>query len=236
MSLIGEEIPARTGDELVRFVRALGKHRYVEGRLHLVHLFAIEAAYEATEAPALGDAAAWAAAVRADRGVDRASKDERLLRTATDAELVSVLTAFWAPETAESGARARAALRARLAEADATVAPDALPFDDEAEEDVFPVLVDAGWELLPLARLEPDRHKGAIDAFEDFEIARFEEESAIPPKAALHELPALGPTELLFPFDPDDHGVRAPFVLWCSGNETYLDYVLRGVLRASKLG
>lgn len=235
MSLFGEEIPARTGDELVRFVRALGKHRYVASRLHLVHLFAIEAAHEASRDPALAEAAAWAERVRADPSIDRTSKDERLARNVTDAELVSVLSAFWAPETAEISARARAALTARLTEADAAIDPTALPFDDEAEEDVFPVLVDAGWELLPLAKLDPERHKGAIDAFEDFEIARFEEENAVPPPTTLHELPAFGATELLFPFDPDDQGVRAPFVLWCSGNETYLDYVLRGLLRAAKL-
>jgi hypothetical protein len=40
--------------------------------------------------------------------------------------------------------------------------------------------------------------------------------------------------ELLAALD-DDGEVRAPFVLWTSGNETYVDYVLRGVLRAAKL-
>ena len=50
---------------------------------------------------------------------------------------------------------------------------------------MFPVLVDAGWELLPLsARSIPERHKGAIGAFEDalaFDVAKFEEENALPP-------------------------------------------------------
>ena len=30
--------------------------------------------------------------------------------------------------------------------------------------------------------------------------------------------------------------LRAPFVLWTSGNETYVDYVLRGVRKVAKIG
>ena len=233
MALNGEEIPARTGEELVRFVRALGAHRYVASRLHLVHLFAIEAACKSTSDPALADAAAWAKGVRGDASIDVASKDERLYRSASDAELVATLAAFWA---APSAPAAQELLASRLASIAAEVpAPPPLPFDEDREEDLFPVLVDAGWELLPLARLDAERHKGAIAALEDYEVARFEEESAVPPVVPLHELPALGSAELLAAFDEDDHGVRAPFVLWCRGNPTYLDYVLRGVLRASKL-
>jgi hypothetical protein len=29
--------------------------------------------------------------------------------------------------------------------------------------------------------------------------------------------------------------LKDDLVLWCEGNETYLDYVMRGVLRAAKL-
>jgi uncharacterized membrane protein (GlpM family) len=67
--VIGEEIEAATGAELVRFVRALGQHRYVAGRLHLVHAFAIEAACAAgsdSEAEALAEAKTWAATVLVD--------------------------------------------------------------------------------------------------------------------------------------------------------------------------
>lgn len=233
MALTGEEIPARTGEELVRFVRALGTHRYVASRLHLVHLFAIEAAWKTTRDPALAEAAAWAEGVRADGSVDVGSKDERLFRSASDAELVATLTAFWASPASAAAAELLSARLAAIGVAPPSPAP--LPFDEEREEDLFPVLVDAGWELLPLAKLDPERHKGAIGAFEDFEVARFEDENAVPPVVALHELPALGATELLAAFDEDDHGVRAPFVLWSTGNATYLDYVLRGVLRAAKL-
>lgn len=233
MALVGEEIPARTGEELVRFVRALGQHRYVASRLHLVHLFAIEAASKSTGDPALADAATWARDLRALGDLDVASKDERLHRRATDAELASVLHAFWA---APSAPAAHELLALRLEAVGVRLAsPPPLPFEEAREEDVFPVLVDAGWELVPLAKLDPERHKGAISAFEDFEVARFEDESAVPPVVPLHELPVLGAPELLAAFDEDDHGVRAPFVLWQTGHEAYLDYVLRGALRAAKL-
>jgi hypothetical protein len=235
--MIGHEIQATDGDELVRFVRALGKHRYVAGRLHVIHAFAIEAAANATADPALDEAAAWAARTLGSGVIDLASKDERLFRRASDAELASVLDAFWA-----AGARttiARDALRVRLEAIDVDVAREAerAPFDEDREDDVFPVLVDAGWELLPIASFDPDRHKGAIQAFGDqlaFDVARFEEENAVPRTVPLHELPLLGATELLAALD-EDGLVRAPFVLWTEGNETYLDYLLRGVLRAAKL-
>ncbi|MBX3260640.1 MAG: hypothetical protein KF782_13185 [Labilithrix sp.] len=226
--MIGFEIGTRSGDELVRFVRALGQHRYVASRLHLVHAFAVEAA---GEREALADAAPWAKRALGSGAIDPASKDERLYRRATDAELVAVLEAFWG---GGAGGAAKARLRERLASIGAAPDERLSPFDESREEDVFPVLVDAGWELLPLAHLDAERHKGAIQAFDDFEVARFEEESAIPPIVTLHELPTLGGVELLAGVD-DGGRARAPFVLWQEGHETYLDYVLRGVLRASKI-
>jgi hypothetical protein len=236
--VIGIEIEARNGEELVRFVRALGRHRYVASRLHLVHAFAIEAACASGEDdPALEEAKAWAERVLSDPEIDRGSKDERLHRRATDAELGAVVAAFW--EDADRRDRASLRLAERLAEIGVEPpAEDALPFDESHEEDVFPVLVDAGWELVPIAKLDPERHKGALEAFEDqlaFEVARFEEENAVPPLVTLHEMPVLGPLELIGALDTDGT-LRAPFVLWTSGNETYVDYVLRGVKRAAKLG
>jgi hypothetical protein len=228
--VIGHEIEDRTGEDLLRFVRALGQHRYVASRLHLVHAFAVEAA--GTGDPALADAAAWAKRALGSPAIDLTSKDERLQRRATDAELCAVLGAFWG----KGSEQARARLRDRLAAVDATPAPyENPPFDEAAEEAMFPVLIDAGWELLPLTHLDLERHRGAIQSFDDFEVARFEEESAVPPIVTLHELPLLGAVELLHAFDPEAGTTRAPFVLWQQGHQTYLEYVLRGILRASKL-
>lgn len=228
---------------MVRVVRALGQHRYVAGRLHLVHAFAVEAACESDDPAvlaALAEAKSWAAGVLASPSIDRASKDERLHRRATDAELVAVLSAFWVP--GEGRERASLRLAERLASIDvAPPDPSQLPFDETREEDLFPVLVDAGWELLALAELDPERHKGVIGAFAEagdpelsFEIAKFEEESAEARDAALEELPAMGAVELLAAIDAEGNA-RAPFVVWTSGHEIYVDYLLRGVRRAAKL-
>ena len=235
--MFGFELDDVTGEELVRFVRALGKHRYVDGRLHVVHAFAVEAAHAATADPALDDAAAWASRV-VSGPIDLATKDERLFRKVTDPELVAVLDAFWSAGERRSVAQDK--LRARLAAIDVDLAVECerLPFDEDREDDVFPILVDAGWELVPIARFDRERHKGAIDAFGDevgYQGAKFDEENAIPPLVHLHELPVLGATELLAAIDDETNKLRAPFVLWQAGNETYLDYLLRGVMRAAKL-
>ena len=238
--MIGHEIDAGSAAALVRFVRALGQHRYVASRLHLVHAFVVEAACASSEFeaddPALAEAKAWAADVLADPSIDRASKDERLQRKASDAELVAVLEAFWS--AGERRERASLALAGRLVEIGAPPPDlDALPFEESSEEDMFPMLIDAGWELLPLSQLDPERHKGAIGAFDDplaFEVAKFEEENAIPSLVTLHELPAIGAVELLAAADGDGE-LRVPFVLWTSGNETYVDYVLRGAMKAAKI-
>lgn len=217
--MIGFELENQTAAGLIRFIKTLGQHRYVASRLHLVHVFAIDAAE-------LPESAAWVAETLAS--VDVGSKDDRLWRRATDAELVAVLTAFW------TGERAPDRLRDHLARLGVEPPVDRMPFDEADEDDVFPVLVDAGWELVPLARLEPERHRGAIESFADFEVARFEEENAVPQELPLHELPLIGPTELLNAFEPDGR-TRAPFVLWQQGHESYLDYVLRGVLKVAKI-
>lgn len=221
---------ARTAAEAARLVRALGRHRYVAGRMHLVHAFAW-----ASLAPsdALAEGQAWAARALGSGVIDIASRDERLWRPSTEEELALVVEAFLAPATAPE---ARAALAAWLERADLPL-PDAEPFDEAAEDDAHPILVDAGWELLPLAALDPDRHKGAIQAFGApilFEAARFEEEESVPPPVYLQELPALGPLELLRGSDASG-ALTSELVVWAQGHPTYHEYVLRGVRRAAKL-
>ena len=51
--MIGFELPAEDIDAVTRVVRALGSHRYVAGRLHMVHAFAFASAYEGTANEAL---------------------------------------------------------------------------------------------------------------------------------------------------------------------------------------
>jgi hypothetical protein len=231
--MIAIELGTTRVDEALRVVRALGAHRYVASRLHLVHAFAWAAIGD--EAPGvLADGLAWARAALCDASVDMASRDERAWRRSSDAEVAAVLEAFWTPGPRSRAARG--ALRATLERHD-LASHDHAPFDESVEDVIHPIAIDAGWELLSLSQLDPERHKGAISAFGDalaFESACFEEETEIPRRAHLVELPGIGPVELLR--GADDEGTLAePLVIWAQGNATYLDYVVRGVRRAAKL-
>jgi hypothetical protein len=231
--MIAVSLGARRADEAVRVVRALGSHRYVAGRLHLVHAMAFACVGDDADA-ALAEGRAWAKETLARSGVDPASRDERLWRRSSDAEVAAVLGAFWAPDP--RAALARSALRTLLERHD-LAPPEHPPFDETAEDSIHPLLVDAGWELLPLAELDPERHRGAISAFGEpiaFESARFEEETAMPARSHLYELPAIGPVELLRGADESGE-LASPLVVWAEGDETYVDYVIRGVRRAAKL-
>jgi hypothetical protein len=232
--MIAIDLCATRADEAVRVVRALGAHRYIAGRLHLIHAFALTAIGD--DAPGvLAEGLAWARAVLGQEAIDCTSRDERLWRRGSDAELAAVLESFWTPGPRSHAARAR--LRGIL-DRDGLACPDHPPFDESVEDSIHPMAIDAGWELLGLSELDPERHKGAIGAFGDalaFESACFEEETAIPRPSHLYELPAIGPVELLR--GADDEGTLAePLVVWAQGNATYLDYVMRGVRRAAKVG
>jgi hypothetical protein len=226
------ELSIPNGEAAARVVRALGQHRYVGGRLHLVHAFAF-CALDAS--PELAAAAAWARAVMADASIDKASRDERLFRRSSEVEIAHVLGAFWG--TGPVRERAHARLREHLWAAEIAL-PEHAPFDEAREDETFPVLVDAGWELLPLCSLDPERHRGAIQEFGEpilWDAAVFEEQSRADPAPYLQELPALGAAELLAGAG-EDGALVAPLPVWTSGPEPYHAYVLRGVLRAAKLG
>jgi hypothetical protein len=204
------DLPVDDAGAALRVVRALGKHRYVAGRAHMVHALAAHDLFD------------WARDVVADDEIDKASRDERLVRRVTDEALYAVLAHYWSEET---GAGACDALLERLER----FAVEVVSGEDD-EDDTFPLLVDAGWELVPLAELDAERHRGAIEAFGDrihYDVAKFEEQEHLPPVVHLQELPAIGASELIRGLDP--------FSLWLSGDETYQDYVVRGVLRAAKI-
>jgi hypothetical protein len=202
-------------DVVLRVVKALGTHRYVASRKHLVHALVLDDA--------------WARKVLADPGIDAASRDERLWRVCTEAEVCEVLARHWGEDDT-----ARHELADRLERLDLPL-PNADPFDASGEEDIHPLLVDCGWELLPLRELHPERHAGLLGYYDDpvyLDNARFEEENAIPPVIHLEELPAIGPRELLF---GASHGeLVAPFVVWCAGDPTYHEYILKGVMRIAE--
>lgn len=232
--MTGLELPAETGEEALRVVRALGGHRYVAGHALFVHAAAISAAAtDPGSRPALDAAAEWARAVLADPSIDRSSRDERLVRRASREELVAVVGAFWVSAAREGVAEE---LERILHDVDRGAA-DRTPFDEGREDEIFPVLVDAGWELSPLTSLDPARHRGAIEAYGE-EIAwlsaKFEEENAVPKPVYLVELPLFGDLELTRAVDAGG-SLTEPLVVWLDGEPTYVDYVVRGVLRAAKL-
>jgi hypothetical protein len=201
--------------------------------MHLVHAFAFASAAQ-EHADVLAEGHRWAEERCGDASLDLASRDERLWRRSTDAEVAALLEAFWVPGERANHSRER--LR-RLLERHELPVPEHEPFDEANEDAVHPLLVDAGWELVSLSELDAERHRGAIAAFGQpiaFESAVFEEETSIPATAALYELPALGPVELLRGAG-DDGALASSLLVWADGNPTYLDYVIRGVRRAAKL-
>ncbi|HEY6458642.1 MAG TPA: hypothetical protein VIY73_00785, partial [Polyangiaceae bacterium] len=113
---------ARHAEEAVRAIRALGGHRYVASRLHLIHAFALVD----LPAVALSDARGWAQATLGDVSLDAASRDERLWRRCTDAELIAVVEGFW---TGAEAVAARASLEDRLAR-HRLFAREGAPFDE----------------------------------------------------------------------------------------------------------
>jgi hypothetical protein len=232
--MLARPLLASTGEEAVRVIRALGAHRYVKAHLHLVHALAFDALAHA-EAPELSDACEWARGVLADSSIEADSKDPRLLRTATPSELCAVLAGFWSASARADVAHERLLERAHGLGLD--VGKSAL-FDEAAEDEIHPVMVDAGWELHFLSELDPVRHRGVVEAYDDpilYESARFEEENAIPKLPLLQELPALGLLELLRGVDADGE-LATPLVLWTEGDDVYHDYVVRGAHKAAKIG
>lgn len=221
--MIAVELGVRGVDEVLRLVRALGSHRYIAGRLHLVHALSLVSIAD-DAGGVLAEARAWAIATAGQADIDPASRDERLWRRCSDLELVAVLEAYWAPGPRATAARGE--LHARLDRHG--MVPESHPAFDEALEDrIHPLVVDAGWELMGLSQLDAERHKGAIAAFGNqfaYQAAILEEETTVPSVPHLYELPAIGPVELLR--GADDSGQLAePFVVWTQGDETYLDYV-----------
>ena len=209
----------------LRVVRAMGKHRYVAGRTHLVHALAV------CDLAIDGDLRRWATDVLADETIDKASRDERLVRRATEEEVCALLDWFWRESTRE---RAADALFERLDAFDVDLRVSSDPWEDD--EDAFPVMIDVGFELLALAELDEERHRGAIESFGeriDYDVARFEEEEHVPRVVHLQELPSIGVSELVRGAERGE--LATDLSVWLSGSERYQDYVIRGVLRAAKI-
>jgi hypothetical protein len=214
------DLPVVCVDEALAVVRALGKHRYVAGKTHFIHVLAACDLLDDT------DLTRWAREIIEDDDIDKASRDERLVRRASDDDICAVLSWFFAEPTS---ARAADGLLDRLERFGVDVS-----VREDAEDDMFPLLIDAGWELLALAELDAERHRGAIEAYGErihYDVACFEEQEAVPPTVHLQELPAFGVSELLR--GARDGELTSALTLWLAGDATYQDYVIRGALRSA---
>lgn len=218
-------MPVRSGSDVVRLVRTLGRHRYLAGSSHFIHPAVLRAV---PPRPELEAAQAWA---RGESSRLAATGPEPMWRGG-DGELVAVLEAFWVDEgRADTGSRLAAELRALGFEPER-----AMPFDESLEAIMTPRLVDAGWEWLAVRELDVGHHAGARGALGGDEIvARLAAiEAAGLGETPLCELPLLGASELLGGVDGD--GALAPgFVVWVDGPPEYVGYVVRGACRAAKL-
>ena len=156
---------------------------------------------DARRGPRLGAAGGRSAA----SGLELASRDERLWRRVHGAPSSSaVLDAYWTP-----GARARGAretLRALPRTPRPRRRPICAPFDEAAEDEIHPLLVDAGWELLASARSTPSatRERSARSGTRSRSkrpASKRRPRSRRRPTSC--ELPAIGPVELLRGADDD---------------------------------
>jgi hypothetical protein len=210
------QAPVSTVAEFLRWVKALGSHRYVAGSLHMIHALVYDACAEAVSPASL----AWA---RETLSVsERVGEDD--LRRANDLELLQILEAVLT--RTEVRTRLELALRTRSIDVQSQLGAGFALFDEARESTLSPVLIDAGWELFALSDLDAERHRGVLD--------RMPADTAVAPDTVLQELGLFGAEELLLLAQNDLSLASAP-TLWVSEPAFYQNYVLHGVSRAAKL-
>ena len=211
---------AHTPDEVIRLVRALGKHRYVQEvdlRLH----WTVDAALRAL--PLFAEPAArFELRRQREPNLELGSRDPSLWRSASPDEIAAAIEAFWAHDAAPLHAK----LRQCLAETGLPAA-DHRPFEAGAELPPHPELVLLDWVLLPVDQLDAERHQGALNA-----MAEAQEE--VDASAPVHqEGPGLAEPELVA--GVSEGRLAGDFVVWSEVPYAYAEYVFRGASRAAKL-
>jgi hypothetical protein len=220
--MLAWSFPARTLDEIERLLRALSKHRYVCEVDHRLH-WAVDRAL--ADLPLFTPhAAAFESRRKREPDLDIASRDPSLWRPATLDEIAAALRAFWTP--GKDALRHAEALREALAE---TGLPPARhrPFQSSPDEPPHPELVLLDWVLYPVDELDADRHRGALEAMEEFG------EEVDPSAPVYQEGPLLAAPEL--EDGAPEGALEDDFLVWSDGPYSYSDYVFRGVAKAAKL-
>jgi hypothetical protein len=220
--MFGWSFAARTLDEVVRLLRAAGKHRYVREVDHRIH-WAVDAAL--AELPEIAPHAARFEARRArEPELELASRDPTLWRAATIDEIALVLGAFWTPD--DAARRHADRLLATIARTGLPPAAHA-PFQSSPDEPPHPELLMLDWVLYPVDELDSERHAGALNAMG----AAGEEVS--PSAPIFQEGPTLSAPELCA--GAPNGLLVEDFVLWSEQPYAYADYVFLGVSKAAKL-
>jgi hypothetical protein len=220
--MIAWSFAAHMVDEVARLLRALGKHRYIKEVDHRVH-FVVDMVL--ADLPAFKPhAAAFQARVEREKDLDVTSDDPSLWRSATTDEVISVLTAFWG---AGEECEARIERLAEVLDAHGFELPEHEPWESDPEEAPFPELITLDWVLLPVDQLNPEHHKGAIEAISKTD-AKFDRSAPI-----FQEGPTISAVELA---DGAPNGVLVgDFLVWSEEPYAYTDYVFRGASKAAKL-
>lgn len=212
---------ARTFDEVAALVRALGRHRYLREADHRVH-FTVLAALSKWE-PFGALAAAQLEAATTGAGGDPRGQAP-LLWVPLDTETVlRALSFFWGSREATEVSRRLGGIFERFG----LPIPEHRPFESDPEAPPHPELFLLDWELLPVGRLSPERHAGAL---RDLELSG---ETWDPAAPVFHEALAISYVELT---RGAPRGVLADdFFVWSDGPYAYADYVFRGASKAAKL-
>jgi hypothetical protein len=220
--MVAWSFSATTLDELGRLLRALGKHRYVEEVDHRIH-WMVDAALR--DLPVFAPhAAAFEERRRRAPALDPSSRDPSLWRPAPLDEVMAALAAFWTDDRAEVR---RARLRELIAQAGLPL-PDHPPFEAPPESPPHPELIQLDWVLLPVDELDADRHRGALEAMEEWG-----EEVPSPSAPIYQEGPTIALPELCGGIA--DGRLVAEWIVWSEPPFSYADYVLRGASKAAKL-
>ncbi|MEZ4306825.1 MAG: hypothetical protein R3F14_02085 [Polyangiaceae bacterium] len=205
--MVAWSFSANTLDELARLLRALGKHRYVEEVDHRLHWMVDEVL---RDLPLFAPHAAAFDARRArERDLDPASRDPSLWRPAPLDEVVAALAAFWTDDRAPER---RDRLRDLISASGLPLAEHP-PFEAPPDEPPHPELILLDWVLLPIDELDADRHRGALEAMEEWA-----EEVPSPSASIYQEGPTLALPELCDgmrdgELAADGLGLRAPVQL-----------------------
>ncbi|MBK8258669.1 MAG: hypothetical protein IPK82_39170 [Polyangiaceae bacterium] len=220
--MVAWSFSAKTLDELGRLLRSLGKHRYVEEVDHRIHWMIDEVL---SDRPMFAPhAAAFQTRRKKDTQLDPSSRDPTLWRTAPLDEVLAALAAFWVDDGAHER---REALRVLIEKAGLPI-PTHAPFEAPPEEPPHPELIQLDWVLLPVDELDTDRHRGALEAMEEWA-----EEVPNPSAPIYQEGPSLAFPELCAGMH--DGQLAAEWIVWSEPPFSYADYVLRGASKAARL-